>query len=384
MGSKYPFYTHPFPRSNTGHDPIVLENMHMRAEFDPSTGGLRSLVSKKTGQERLAAGKTAGLVLAWAEKATNDAWQIGRILGYEPVTRTTHLQPFTYSDTGSGMQLRAGLEIEQKWLRSNVKTTISLDKDATALSYSFSITWNEAAADYQNVPVLTFSLPLLAEPEGYLSDVPAGAVLRVGQRQDVPGLQYTAAVYGKKALAIITDCKYGYRGCDGALSATLINTAGSPDPFPERGEHTVRLWVACTGSGAKQLNETAFDHCHNMSIVSGVYGSQTKALPPSMALLELSDDSSVLSSVGLEEFGGENSDKNMALLIRLYETEGKHDTVRIALPPPLKIESAEPVDLAGRRKEDIAIKLDQVVNSISFEIAPYCIAGIRLQLASLK
>ncbi|MDR2537502.1 MAG: hypothetical protein LBC46_04265, partial [Treponema sp.] len=231
MGNTYPYYSHVFPRSEAAHGPITLENAFLKAEFDPQTGNLCSLIDKTSGEEKLARDKTAGLVLSRAEKASNNAWQTGRYLGRECLT-PTRIRPLT------GNLLRNGLEVEGTLLGSSVKTQITLDADARALAYRFNITWNEAADAHKNVPILRFCLPLAREPEAYQSDVPAGVLNRHGAYQDIPGLQYTAALFGndrngvtgENALALITDCKYGYRGCEAELSATLINTASSPDP----------------------------------------------------------------------------------------------------------------------------------------------------------
>jgi alpha-mannosidase len=309
------------PRLELPHGPIVLENDRLRAEFDPASGALRSLRDKKTGGEKIAPGASAGLVLNWSEKRTNNAWLIGRTVEQEPVSRPVRISPLGGSDSP-----RQGFEIEQHILRSRVKTEVFLDKDARALAYRFNIVWNEAAEDYQQVPVLCFSLPLNAEPETYLSDVPAGAQRRSSSFQDIPALQYTAAVNGREAVALVTDSKYGYRGCEGVLSATLINTASSPDPYPERGEHAVKLWVALGESGPKALHEAAGDLCRAMSVISG--GSHPGTLPPAKELLRLDSASTVLSSTGLSTDG--------ALLVRVYETSGNKDLVTLTAPSAQK------------------------------------------------
>ncbi len=52
---------------------------------------------------------------------------------------------------------------------------------------------------------------------------------------------------------LVSDSKYGYRGQKESLNLTLINSSVSPDPYPERGIHTITLcWRSerrCEGSG---------------------------------------------------------------------------------------------------------------------------------------
>jgi alpha-mannosidase len=348
------------PRLEAPHGPIVLENELLRAEFDPASGGLRSLKDKKTGAEKIAAGACAGLVLDWSEKRSNSAWLIGRTVGQEPVSRP--LKIVTFGDAGS---LRQGFEIEQEILRSRIKTEVFLDRDTAAIAYRFSIVWNEAAEDYKHVPVLCFSLPLGAGPDAYLSDVPAGAQRRASAFQDIPALQYTAALKGGEAAALVTDSKYGYRGCEGVLSATLINTTSSPDPYPERGEHAVKLWVVLGKAEPKALAETAGDLCRGMGVISG--GSHPGKLPPARELLRLDAASTVLSSTGLSADG--------ALLVRVYETAGSGDSVTLTVPRPIK--SAELVDLDGKALGALSPR----DNAVSFDILPWKIAAVKIRLA---
>ncbi|MDR2376424.1 MAG: hypothetical protein LBD96_08305, partial [Treponema sp.] len=348
------------PRLEAPHGPIVLENDLLRAEFDPASGALRSLKDKKTGREKIAPGASAGLVINWSEKKTNNAWLIGRTVEQEQVSRPTRISPFGGADS-----LRKGFEIEQEILRSRIKTEVFLDDGAGAIAYRFRIVWNEAAEDHKHVPVLCFSLPLAAEPEAYMSDVPAGARRRPSSFQDIPALQYTAAVSGGEAAALVTDSKYGYRGCGGVLSATLINTASSPDPYPERGEHAVKLWLALEKADPKALCETAGDLCRGMSVISG--SSHPGKLPPVQELLRLDASSTVLSSTGL---AGDD-----ALLIRVYETAGKKDSVTLTVPSAIK--TAELVDLDGN---PLGV-LTPEGKAVHFDMLPWKIATVKIRLA---
>ncbi|MDR1024769.1 MAG: hypothetical protein LBL56_03510 [Treponema sp.] len=354
------------PRIEAPLGPLVLENDFLRAEFDPASGALRSLRDKKTGREKIAAGASAGLVLTWSEKRTNNAWLIGRRVGQESLSRPVRISPLGGFRGFSGKDsLRQGFELEQEVLRSRVKTEIFLDKDARAIAYRFNVAWNEAAEDYPQVPVLCFSVPLGAEPDAYQSDVPAGVQRRPGSFQDIPGLQYTAAVKDGEALALVTDSKYGYRGCEGVLSATLINTASNPDPYPERGEHAIKLWVALETAEPKTLSEAAEDLCRGMCVISG--GRHPGKLPPAQELLRLDAASTVLSSTGLSAEG--------ALLVRVYETSGKKDSVTLTAPSTIR--SAELVDLDGK----VIRPLEPRGNAVCFEIAAWKIGAVKIVLA---
>ena len=161
------------------------------------------------------------------ESSSSDAWHIGRWLNAHPLS--------TVRITPSSNALRQSLEIEQNVLGSSVTTCVSLSAGAAALKYEFRVDWNECAKG-DTVPVLVYNAPVSA---GCMSrmDVPAGVIDREPKPQDLPALTFAAAVSGDRAAYLASDCKYGYRNWDGDLSVTLINSAGSPDPYPERG-HT--------------------------------------------------------------------------------------------------------------------------------------------------
>ncbi|MDR1061814.1 MAG: hypothetical protein LBL83_11560, partial [Clostridiales bacterium] len=424
-GERYKTYTHPFPRTDARHGPIVLENAALRAEFDGASGALRSLVDKRAGGagaagggavERLAAGALGGLTLVRVEKATSDAWQIGRQLGEELIASAVRIKPVEGAAFGGRLdcepggehgagggadsehgaadgagcgELRAGFEVEYETLRSKIIQTVTLDRGADALAFRFRITWNEAEADHSYVPLLRYALPLAAQPGSWQSDIPAGAISREGGCRDIPGLQYTAAVYGESAVSLITDCKYGYRGDGSQLSATLINTAGHPDPFPERGEHDIRLWLRLSGSAPKALIDGARAMCHGMIAISGE--RRDGVLPPARELLCFDAKSCVLSSLGVDADAGACSGLGYAataeitaagalaapsgsaehpcatVLARFYETGGLSDDVAITMPR--RILSAAVVDLDGCALEPLVPD----GNCVRLKAAPYSI-----------
>jgi len=357
LGADYPLIYQPFPRTGPKHLPIVLENEYLMARFSPEDGALLSLVDKATGREQIDCGAGGGrLVLCNAEYMSNNAWMIGRILGREPVKKTLKLRPLPEGG------LRNGFVMEQEILSSKIKTTVKLDRCSKALAYTFEINWHEYAKEDENVRVLTFALPLAGAPDAYQTDVAAGHIKRQGRYDDVAGLQYAAAVNGGRAVALVCDCKYGYRGCEDVLNVTLINTAGRPDPYPEFGEHKINVWVAVDSSCPKALQETAAEYCRPMNYLSAT--SHSGDLGPAGSLLEFKAGTSVLSSVGLTGDG--------ALLVRVYETCGSDDSAELALP--FAPRSARLVDLDENVLGEAAIDGSRV----TFPIGRHCIAAVKI------
>ena len=133
---------------------MVLENEHLRAVFSRLDGALISLVDKATNAEKLAPGQRGGLLLVDSEAATSNAWNIGRWLKVTPVQDTVRIKPY-------GNQLRTGFELEQRVLNSTVKTNVSLDEGAQALTLRIQVDWNEAARGNNRCPCWCIPYPLL-------------------------------------------------------------------------------------------------------------------------------------------------------------------------------------------------------------------------------
>lgn len=345
--ASYPVYLHPDNRTNGVKDNYILENEYIRAEFDRMTCGLISLVDKETGEEYIEAGKSAGLTFIETERRTCDAWNIGRYLTVTPVRSA-------YSISGlSGGDLRKSFSAEYKAGKSKIKMSVSLDGNAKALRFQMEPDWNEVAGE--TVPLLTFDVPFAFKTDKFVYDIPAGAQYRKPMTEDVPGLQYGAAIKENgAALMLIPDSKYGYRASEDQLSVTLINTSTNPDPYPERGIHNINITLALAEDCPKLLEETATLANHSTYYVPT--GSHKGVLPAEMSFVDFSADSSVISAILPSENGKD-------ITVRFYENCGKND--RITLKFAKKPSTAECVNLEGKKlASDAKISGNEVFVSV--------------------
>lgn len=343
---RYPVYQLNDVRIEEAMGPCVLENEYLRARFDSVTGALVSLVDKESGEEHLAA--PACLCVADTEKSTSDAWHIGRYLGIQPVERTVRFRPMQGT-------VRSCLEIEQKALSSTVTAKISLDAGAKELQYAWEIDWQEAAGKDDTVPVLVFRAPLKEKAEECLCDVPGGFVRREAAWRDIPCLTFASAQNGGCALTLAADSKYGYRLSEGVLSCTLINSAGNPDPYPERGLHRITLWLRVGNEKPAALLGRV--GALNRPLIALSTKAQPGKLPPEMRLLRFQAESAVLSCVELTEEG--------ALRVRAVETAGRQDTVTLTLP--FAVQSARLANMKGNQTGEAKAE----GRTVTFTVSPW-------------
>ncbi|GHU73062.1 alpha-mannosidase [Clostridia bacterium] len=314
----YPIFRYTGDRIQLPLGDFVLENDHLRVVIDGQSGGIKSYFDKKSNTERIRPGMLAGLALIQTEADTSNAWRIGRYLGKRPVTDCKRIS----EEKG---ELRRTVTMEHSILNSTAKTVISLDDGAAELAVSLHVDWNETSYHKDSAPVLVWSVPLPTKPDTIRMDVPAGSQDRAQTAQDWAGLTHAAAVYGENALVLVSDCKYGYRADNDELAVTLINTASSPDPHPERGIHTIKLWMAAADSTATALKAVGQRLNHNLYYVSATKHGGT--LPSHGEFIHV-EGPCVVTSIGLDDSG--------ALRIRLYESEGNDGKVSVITPYTIK------------------------------------------------
>ena len=289
---------------------FVLENEYIRAEFDCGTGELVSLKKANDEREYIKKGQRGSLCYVDTERASSSAWSIGNYLKVTPITKAVR------STRTSGGPVRQGFYTEYKIASSTIKMNVTLDKGQKAFAVALEVDWHEIGGD--TIPVLTYALPL-DTADGYLYDIPAGAIIRPALNHDVPALQYGAALFGDTALAMINESKYGYRAThDGELISTFINSSTSPDPYPERGIHHIRMGIGLFANDAKLLEDEATAFNHRVQYLPMTRHEGT--LPMTHSLLSLESAAVVVSSLAPTDQG---------FILRVYNTADTADTVTL-------------------------------------------------------
>jgi alpha-mannosidase len=239
------------------------------------------------------------------------------------------------------------------------------------MKYEVECDWREIGSSAQRyVPQLNFYMPLAYQCSSYRYDVPAGTIERKGMGMDVPGLSWALGVreeQDKKAVMLMTDTKYGFRGVENSLAISLIRSSFDPDPTPEFGMIRFRFAVGLVQYQSNaDLFRLSYDYNHPMSILSGVI--RKGRLPASSSLISLQEGTVSVSAIKLPEAG--NKDR---LIIRVFETDGVN--TRVVLRFFKKALSAWYVDINEKTVEtglDIATEGQKV----SFEVEPYSFTTI--------
>ena len=339
----------------------VLDNGLVRAEFDYATGEMVSFRDLESGCELLADGRRAAIEVIDTNRHNSNAWNIGTHLAKTPVTGVTNIR------SAWGGPLRQGFSFEAKIRSSTVHAEYSLDKGARAVRLNLRVDWSEVGGD--TVPVLAYEFPTALAADKFYYNVPGGIALRDAADWDRPGLSYAAAdaAVGNAVMTLVTDSKYGFR-CkteDGraTMLSTLINSATSPDPYPERGIHEIGLTIGLFPACPVLREAAAVAANRPMTAVST--GSHKGTLPASGTLFQASSDKAVFSALIAD---------GDTLSARFYSVSDEAGSVEIDAGVPVR--AAYLTDLGGNRIGECLIS----GTAVTAGIAPYALAQITVEI----
>ena len=172
---------------------------------------------------------------------------------------------------------------------------------------------------------------------------------------------------GDRNLGIVTDSKYGFRGVErdghAVLYSTLINTATSPDPYPERGIHEIVLHVGLLSTHSADAVKTAHSVNRPMTPVSASY--HKGILPPAGTFFSFDAPDAMVSSVNCNDDG--------SITVRMYSLSDQEScAVLYTQRSPV---SAEAVDLFGA-----AVPGDCAVNDdcVTVTLPPRGIVSVKI------
>lgn len=309
---------------------MVLENAYIRARFDCQTGELVSLVDKVVGKECLRKGETGGLRYIRTQRDGMSSWIIGRYLEVQKLTEVTKITPING-------KLRSGFSAEYNVENSHVTTTVTLGSEDKFLRIHHHVDWKEDSKNGTEQPLLSYCLPLDDTTGRMLCDVPGGALWRQEQAQDVPCQRYCAPELSEgRVLALISDCKYGFRLSQGNLYVTLINTADNPDLYPERGIQDISLFVMPSSADAAYLARET-DICLNplQYMTNTVHAG---SLSTTESFIQTSGETVVFTGI---------AEREGCLTVRMYEAAGKECPVTVTMFSP--VSKAVLTDLLGNK-----------------------------------
>ncbi|MGW0230130.1 alpha-mannosidase [Actinopolymorpha singaporensis] len=195
----------------------VLENAHLRAEVDPATGWLRTLLDKATGVDLMAGVDAPHTVVT---DDPTDTW------GHRVVSYASPGTPFTCTSARiveSG-PVRTVVRVESTYERSRLVEEIILGADARHLEVRIDLDWQE------KLRLLKLRFPVGLQDPSATYEIPYGHLTRPADGAEEPGQSWvdvsgTHANGTRAGLAVVNDAKSAY---DVSGSDIGITAARSP------------------------------------------------------------------------------------------------------------------------------------------------------------
>ena len=333
----------------------VIENDCLTAECDPAVNGGAILLTDKASGELHVIDGFHTVVEDGARGMT--AWVTG-----DPVS-DRKLEHIRMRRTVRG-ELYNELEATASFGNgSEIVYTLGLRAGCPWLDIRTRVRWLEPGDQEKKlIPQLRFRVMADdADADEYLYDIPGGVIARPASDQELPGLRFIAS--GR--LALMSDCKYGYRGEVGWLGATLIRSSYDPDQYPELGMHAFQLAVGLAESDRPEslIRMAQRFQSHITAITNTAHPGD---MPPVHSFARLEAGSVELQSVKRAEDGS-------GLILRGVELTGDGQGVAIALEGA---RSAELCDTHERPLAPLAVEEGR----IRFDARPFGLFTIKVRM----
>ena len=250
--------------------------------------------------------------------------------------------------------------------QSEIRVSVSLDKDARTLSFDVGAEWRELFDEKKGIPALRFIWPLGGEISRFVCKVPGGYVERKPEQHDVPAIGCAAVESTAGGLCLLTDDTYGFRVQNGALSTSLLRNSNNPDNCPEVGFRDWKIGVAPTDVTPEDL--TALNDVFSNGIFMVGTETHTGGLPACGSLLSVSPNAELLSLKRAET--GEGLILRIASLAR--------DTADVRIDFSKAVRSVTRTDTL----EDPVADLKAGANGFTYRCLPEEICTFRVELES--
>ena len=321
---------------------MEIVNEHIKVVFDRTSGGIVSLVDLASGVD-VAAGKPLGVLEYVLERPVGmSAWILGDATERKPFT-CTHMD---VSHDGPWMQA-----VKATMVHGTSKFTVEFIVRAGQAFVEMSIngSWLEIGSGTVGIPRLSVRFPFGLQAVVPRYETPAGSITRSEPAgREVPALRWAAfdgSIGGKAAgCAVLNDGKHGHSLDGSTVQVNLIRSSYDPDPFPEVGNHAIRLalapWAGTREAGALTKMAAAFNQ-PNQVVGTGIHKG---TLPATVAAGIASDrDDVIVTQVKGSEAGG-------AVVVRVLNTASEAVTVTLTVAEAIfgKVQKAAGVDLLER------------------------------------
>lgn len=325
--------------------PSVMENEHLKVEFDLKSGGILHLVDKATGYDFVPNGEIMG-VLEYCHEAANpmSSWTIGPIMsvtklidegkkidrwqgidlpceGGLPFSFARTENPFPPTEYPQNGPYRCALRFGRDVKSSRIWVEVGLDAGSRMIDYRVIADWHEIGTPSLGVPMLRIAFPISISDTKATYEIPFATIERNPDGREVPSLRWADLsgakinAEGQCGITLVNADKYGHNADANVLRLTLIRSSFNPDPVPEVKRHDIRFGIAIHDGMCNVSDAVKEGASFNLPMSVLSTDIHTGDLPGEMGFVEELTPNVKVSALKKAE----DSD---AIIVRLYETSG--------------------------------------------------------------
>ncbi|MBN1640129.1 MAG: alpha-mannosidase [Anaerolineae bacterium] len=353
----------------------TLENEALRVVLDPASGGVVSLLDKRTGREWARDGARIGTLQVCVEANEGmTAWRIGQFLTREDLY-----------DGGRLSVVHDGPYVQTlRWTRQVRHSTLTLEVTLCAgmprLDYRLRVDWREMGSREAGTPHLRVRFPLGVDAPRARYEIPFGSIARdLFEGQEVVAQRWVDLCEGEDGagVTLANTSKYGFSVEGTTLAMTLLRASSDPDPLPDLGEHEICYALAPHGAGWTVGRAMQAGEALNQPLLVASCGIHEGDLPGAMSTLAIEAPNVHLAAL-------KESEDGRGIALRLIEVEGRETEARVALAPALAGAGARAVavDMLERPVGDASASL--AGGALTVRLPAYGIVTVRVESGPLS
>ncbi|MGH9432061.1 MAG: alpha-mannosidase [Terriglobia bacterium] len=345
----------------------TLENEFMRAEIDPRTGCVTSLLNKKDGKNILKTGANGNLLETFVDKPKEyDAWNIGW-----PYDQTkTELVDAQEVKLVENTAIRAVVRVKKNFQKSSFVQDICMYPEIPRADVNMQVNWHETHI------MLKVAFPLDITPEMATYEIPYGTI----QRPAIPRSKAEEAEWevcaqrwgdlsdSDRGFSLLNDCKYGYDTVEkGVIRLTLLRSPISPDAMADQGFHEFTYAMYPHAGDWKEAGTELRGYELNYRAIPLVVEAHEGSLPSSYSFVTIQPGNVILTAI-------KKAEDDNSIIFRFFEFEGRPAQVQLHLPEA----ATQAVETNLMEKKEKSMALGPTGQELTTSIGSYEIKSVKV------
>ena len=288
---------------------LILENELIRYVFE-SDGTISEIYDKENSRNVLLPGKRGNRLTLYIDQPNNwDAWDVDifyeeQRIEYAKVINSLHVQHGP---------LFQSMELTMTISKSKIRQKIVLAKHSKRLDFQTTVQWQERHR------MLRVSFPVDINSEQAAFDIQYGYIMRNTHRNtswdmakfEVVGHKYADLSDPGYGVALLNNCKYGYKVYNKTLDLNLLRSPDYPDTEADIGEHEF-IYSLLPHSGNLTRSEVMSEAAQLNRPPLLFKGYTIKSITPFVQIKS--------SAITIETL--KKAEKEACLILRIVETKG--------------------------------------------------------------